>query len=95
MVTFDKTDVCLLIVIVASISYLYLSEDERLYVRPDAGEVSEDFDAETTRGSLVESARDCKRGATVTNRLIVDLSDSNVDKLTAEDILNAFFTVSL
>lgn len=94
MVTFEKLDVCLLIVIVASISYLYLSEDERRYLRPDASEVSEDFDAETRGDSLVESARDCKPGATVTNRLIVDLSDSYVDKSAAENILNAFFTVS-
>lgn len=96
MVTFDKTDVCLLIVIVASISYLYV-EDEIRYVRPDANtsDVPEDFDAEkTTEDLLAVSARDCRRGASATSRLIVDFSDSKVDsRSTAEDILDAFFTV--
>lgn len=97
MVTFGKTDVCLLIAIVASISYLYLTEDKRNYVIPDVSEPPDDFDVEETPecgpGPVRTSARDCCPGSSVGNSLVVDYSDSNANDTTGERILNALFTV--
>lgn len=97
MVTYGKVDACLLIVIIASVSYLYLNEDKRRHVRPDVSEISDDFDfdAETTGTSLADtSARDCKLGSSVTNSLILDYSDLSADNDIGDDILDALFTVS-
>lgn len=97
MVSFEKTDACLLIVIVASISYLYLSEDGNVYVRP--ADVSEnEFDAEASDSSSA-SSRKCPGDLSVTNQLVLDFSYSslsipNATKEIGEKILDQLFTVS-
>lgn len=82
MVSFAKTDACLLIVIAISISYLYLGEDEQDYLRQieDDGDGDGEFseDLETTSGPPAESSRKCSATLSVTNELVLDFSYSNI-----------------
>lgn len=100
MATFGKTDACLLIVIVTSISYLYLSEDGTVYVEPaDVIEEAVVFDAETLDPASLSPRRCTVGNIPVTNELVLDFSYSSVSipnatKEIGDDILDELFKAS-
>lgn len=106
MVSFEKTDACLLIVIVACISYLYLSEEGNVYVGPADVSEADHFDADhfdadhlDAEASDSPSSRKCPGDLSVRNQLILDFSYSslsipNATEEIGDKILDQLFDAS-
>ena len=91
---FGKADFCVLVVILACLAYLYLTEDDNNHWKPTA-EFSDKFDAEAAEESVVNSVRSSCQNVFVLDLTYSEIPAVPIDYSKGDDILNALFSVSL